>query len=189
VNTIFWRNTVSWFRKAKLQSVKVALDTHLLKVEGNWEADESEQRAAWELYVELVTRVAVQELKPGEGLLREALSSLYAVFAETRRILRQYGPDLAKPKGEGNLSFGQIAVTVLNQVLRPLLAYWHPLLLAYEHTRPPSLSPVDHERAWERDSELREALDEVRTTVRQYSYLLARAAGIEPIRTGPPHSA
>src|SRR5205809_401846 len=102
--------------KAKLRSVNATLDTGLIKVEGRWEADESEQRAAWELYVELVTRVAVQELKAEEGLLREALTSLYAVFAETRRILRHYGPDLAKPKGKGTLCFGQIAVKVLNEV-------------------------------------------------------------------------
>jgi hypothetical protein len=174
---------------AKLRSVKVAIDTTLLKVEGTWDADESEQRASWELYVELVTRIAVEELKPDEGLLREALSSLYAVFAETRRILRQYGPGLARPKGKGTLSFGQIAVTVLNHVLRPLLAYWHPVLRAYEDSRLPSVSLVDHERAWQRNGELRKALDEVRTTIRQYSYLLARAAGIEPLRMGPGHSA
>src|SRR5467141_3876640 len=172
--------------RAKLRSVKVALNTTLLNVEGAWEADEGEQRAAWELYVELVTRIAVQELKPGEGLLREALTSLYTVFGETRRILRQYGPDLAKPKGKGTLSFGQIAVTVLNRVLRPVLAYWHPLLLAHEYNRPPSVSPVDHERAWQRADELRGALDSVRVTIQQYSVLLAVAAGVEPIRADRP---
>jgi len=31
-----------------------------LEISGDWEADESDQKAAWELYVELVTRIAVQ---------------------------------------------------------------------------------------------------------------------------------
>lgn len=36
-------------------------------IEGSWEPDERERNAAWKLYVELVTRTAVVELKPGEG--------------------------------------------------------------------------------------------------------------------------
>lgn len=54
-----------------------------------------ERDAAWELYVEVVTRIAVVELKPGEGSLREALSSLSSPFATTRDILRKYGQRLA----------------------------------------------------------------------------------------------
>ncbi len=42
----------------------------------SWEADPTERNAAWELYVELVTRVAVQSLNPQEGLVREAMNSL-----------------------------------------------------------------------------------------------------------------
>jgi hypothetical protein len=38
----------------------------------SWEADPTERNAAWELYIELVTRVAVQSLHPQEGLVREA---------------------------------------------------------------------------------------------------------------------
>ena len=33
----------------------------------SWEADPTERNAAWKLYVELVTRVAVQSLEPQEG--------------------------------------------------------------------------------------------------------------------------
>jgi hypothetical protein len=171
--------------KAKLRAVKATLKTPLLAIEGTWEADASEQRAAWELYVELVTRVTVQELGTDQGLLGEALNSLYAVFAETRSILRRYGPGIAQPKGSGSLSLGQIAVRVLNQVLRPLLAKWHPVLMAYEHARPAAVSPADHERAWSKNDELRTALNEVRATMRQYSYLLAAAAGVEPLDVRP----
>jgi hypothetical protein len=57
------------------------------EVSGTWEPDQAERHAAWELYVELVTRVAVVELGPEEGLLREALSSLHAL-CEVAEILR-----------------------------------------------------------------------------------------------------
>ena len=128
-----------------------------------------------------MTRIAVQELKPGEGLLREALNSLYQLFGETRNILRKYGPSVAKPKGRGEWSFGSIAVTVLNSALRPVLAKWHPLLLAYENTRTENVSHVEHEAAWEHNEGLRTTLSDLQETLEQYSHILAEAAGIPPI--------
>src|ERR671939_642463 len=110
----------------KQLKVKIGIP-YIGDVEGTWEPDESERRAAWEMYVELVTRISVVELQPGEGVLGEALSSLYTLFGSTRDILRKYGPSVAEPKGKGNLSFGYLAVAILNGALRPVLAKWHPL--------------------------------------------------------------
>ncbi|MBU1027354.1 MAG: hypothetical protein KKA31_06455 [Candidatus Margulisbacteria bacterium] len=166
---------------ATLRSVKAKIKTPFIDIEGTWKADESEQSAAWELYIELITRISVEELKPEDGLLREALSSLYALFIETRKILRKYGPSIAKPKGKGKLSFGYIAVVILNSALRPVLAYWHPLLLSYEYTRKDNISSVEHESKWERNKELRDKLNKLRETLKQYADLLAQAAGIPPI--------
>ena len=56
-------------------SVELSLP-YLSKISGEWEPDENEREAAWELYVELITRVSVVNLGPEEGLLRESLSSL-----------------------------------------------------------------------------------------------------------------
>ena len=168
---------------AKLKGVKVKLKTPLIDLEGAWEADENEQRAAWELYVELITRIAVEELKPEEGLLREALSSLYSIFLETREILKTYGPAVARPKGKGNFSLGFLAVSVLNSVLRPFLAYWHPRLLDYEHSRRGDISVFEHECAWDRNKELRASLEKIQDTLLQYSLLLAEVAGVPPIVT------
>ena len=51
-----------------------------------------ERTAAWKLYVELNTRIATQPLDESDGVLREALSSLYAVFGITRETLKEAGP-------------------------------------------------------------------------------------------------
>jgi hypothetical protein len=59
---------------------------------GKWKADREQQNAAWEMYVELVTRIAIQPLSEDRGLLREALTSLYSLFPKTRRILKQHRP-------------------------------------------------------------------------------------------------
>jgi hypothetical protein len=63
---------------AKFKKVSVSLPFGIGSAE--WEADPTERRAAWSLYVELVTRIAVQPLEIDEGLLREALTSLYSLF-------------------------------------------------------------------------------------------------------------
>ena len=151
-------------------------------IEGNWQPDERERDAAWEMFVELITRAAVIELRAGEGLMGEALTSLYALFDITRGILRKYGPDVAKPKRESDLSFGYLSVTVLNGVLRPLLAKWHPLLLDYESQRGSDVSALEHERAWRHADELRGELERAREALSEYADVLAEVAGIEPLR-------
>ncbi len=153
-----------------------------LGIKGKWVADREQILAAWELYVELVTRIAVQPLQPGQGLLREALASLYALFAETRRILKTHGPGVATAATKGSLSLGLIAVKVLNQELRPVLSQWHPELQAHEQRRPADVSPLAHERAWARHDEMRNVLEGVRAHLEQYADLLAIVAGIQPLK-------
>jgi hypothetical protein len=164
---------------AKLTSYQVNLQLPWLGgVTGTWEPDRSEQSAAWEMYVELVTRVSVVNLVPEQGTLREALSSLYTLFDTTRNILRAHGPSVAQAKGEGDLSFGYLAVAILNGVLRPVLTKWHPLLADYENTRVESTSSVEHERRWSKNNELRQELDEVQGALAEYANLLARVADV-----------
>ncbi len=83
-----------------------------------------------------------------------------------------------QPKGDGSASFGTLAITVLNDALRPLLATWHPLLQDHEDQRPPEVTRVDWEQSWERIDELSAALAEVRQTVSQYARLLAEVADV-----------
>ncbi len=147
-------------------------------VEQTWEPDDAERSAAWELYVELSTRITTVPLQSGTGLAREALTSLYTLFGSTREILRRYGPGVAQPKGDGSASFGTLAVTVLNDALRPLLAVWHPLLQDREDQRPPDKTRVEWEQSWDRIHELKDALSEVQDTVSQYAKLLAEVADV-----------
>lgn len=171
-------------RRPKQVTVKLSVP-FVGEVSGVWEPVDAERSAAWELYVELVTRVTVVELRPDEGLLREALSSLYSLFGTARDILRRYGPDIAPRRTGGRLSFGELSVTVLNGVLRPILARWHPALTAYESRRPPEIDPVAWERAWERADELRQVLTEARDSLKQLSAVLAEVAGAADLLSRP----
>ena len=150
-------------------------------IEGSWEPDESERNAAWELYVELVTRISVQGLRDDEGLLVEALSSLYSLFETTRSILRKYGPTVGRPNNESDVSFGYVALAVLNHVLRPVLAKWHPLLQDYEDTKPAAVMRYAHECAWTRATELRAVLAATRSELIDFANVLASVAKVPPL--------
>jgi len=167
---------------AKLKKVEVNFGAGLLNVKGAWEADESEIKAAWELYVELCTRITVAKLAPGEGLLREALISHYNLFNITREILRKYGPSVATPKGKDkDLCFGFLAVSLLNTVIRLVLAKYHPLLQDHENKKDPNCSTLEHEQQWGHYQELRDKLEEVRKVAVGFANCLAEVADVKSL--------
>lgn len=166
----------------RLTEFKVKLGIpNVLELEGLWRPDASERQAAWELYVELVTRVAVVELGPNEGLLREVLSSLHELFEITRAILRKYGPDVAKTKSGGDYSFGSLAVTVLNLAVRPFLSKWHPMLSDHERSRQLSEPVRAHETGWDQSAEFRADLRALRQLLMPYAELLGEVASVTPL--------
>ncbi|MBF0425221.1 MAG: hypothetical protein HQL66_05340 [Magnetococcales bacterium] len=81
----------------------------------------SDQQAAWELYVELITRVATQPLPDEHGDEKAALESVYQLFSLTREVLKQ---------NRGCDVFAKVAIPMLNQVIRPFTAKWHKVSLA-----------------------------------------------------------
>ncbi|NEB81398.1 hypothetical protein G3I40_40240 [Streptomyces sp. SID14478] len=151
------------------------------EISGTWEPVEAERSAAWELYLELASRVTVVELDREEGFLREALTSLYSLFGTTREILRRHGPAVAPPLRPGHVSFGVLAMTVLNRVLRPVLATWHPRLAAYESQRPAATDPVAYERSWEYAETLREEIAAVRQALLSLARTLQQVAGVSDL--------
>ena len=154
-------------------------------IQGTWGVDERQKNAAWELYIELVTRTTLAPRNQESGGLREALTSLHSLFATTREILKRYGPAVAKPKRGSTLSFAHLAVGVLNAAIRPVLSQWHPLLTEWESSKPSGTSSVEYERQWSMHRELRQELESVQTTLLPYAELLAKAAGVPPLIEAP----
>ena len=156
-----------------IDKVTVHLGWGPARLSGEWRPDQAERDAAWELYVELVTRIAVAPLDPGRGVLREALTSLYQLFGVTREILRRYGPAVARAPRHGEYRFGYLAVWMLNAALRPFLSTWHPALQDWEAGRPDGSAVVSHEVGWDRATELRDELEALRRLLVQYAEILA----------------
>ena len=105
------------FEKWGLEKLKVK--TPILDLE--WAPNDLDKIAAWELYVELLTRIATQRLPEGHGDEKTALDSVFSLFETTREVLKR--------NGRGCVQFTRIAVIILNQIVRPFTAKWHKLSL------------------------------------------------------------
>ncbi len=161
--------------------VNVRLDLKILGIggiQGTWEPDESEVRAAWELYVELVTRTPLGDISLVEGSTRESLNSIYSLFDTTRTILRSSGPSVASPGAGRRLSFGYLAISMLNLVLRPLLSKWHARLRAWERTNPDA-----SEWEWQSRREFLDDLEATKEQLEQYAGLFAEVADVPELLT------
>lgn len=130
-------------------------------LETEWEPRASDSEAAWEMYVELLTRIATQPLPNNSGIEPSALESVYSLFGITRGVLRKYGRDC--------LGFAKIAIVILNQVVRPFTARWHRL---------------SDEGAFQDQDQcklFREELQALQVKLRNYMGMLAEIAGVEDI--------
>ena len=136
----------------KLGSSGVAMDISF---------DPADKDAAWELYVEMLTRIATQPLPAEEGDEKTALDSVYALFGITREILRR--------RGRGTIQFSKVAIPVLNQVVRPFTAKWHKESLegAFEYES--------------KQKEFRRELAALQEDLRNYNRMLADIADVEDL--------
>ncbi len=81
----------------------------------------ADKDAAWEMYVEMLTRIITQPLPEGAGDEKAALKSIYTLFPVARGILRQHGRQ--------TVQFSKVIVPILNQVVRPFTTKWHRMSL------------------------------------------------------------
>jgi len=135
------------------------LNAGFLKME--WEPQVKDSEAAWEMYVELLTRIATQPLPDNSGMESSALASVYSLFGITRGILRKYGKD--------SIGFAKIAIIVLNQIVRPFTARWH------------KLSEEGAFQDQEQCTLFRSELKELQVNLKSYMGMLADIAGVEEV--------
>ena len=111
-------NWKSWFDKMGLDNLKLKVGF----LEAEFSMKDGDREAAWKLYVELLTRITTQALPTDSGDEETALDSIYSLFATTRQVLKEQGQECVQ--------FTKLAVIVLNQIVRPFTAKWHPKMLA-----------------------------------------------------------
>ena len=129
---------------------------------------DEDRDAAWELYVEMLTRIVTQPLPASAGDEQTALDGVYSLFPTTREILRR--------RGTGAVQFSKVAIPVLNQVVRPFTAKWHR----------ESLSGAF--RDTEKRKEFRKQLEHLQADLCNYNRLLAEIADVEDLTDLEQHS-
>lgn len=120
------------------------------------------RQAAHRLRTEIVHRVPARRLGPEQGSAREALSSMYELFRTARDTVAALDPDAADV---GRPSVEELVERLLEEILSPFLADWHPRLSDWERTRPDGVPPLAHERSWPEHAALRERLGALRAPV------------------------
>ena len=145
------------FEKWNLTGLKVK--TPIMEME--WKPSDPDRDAAWDLYVELLTRITTQPLPKGDGLEETALASIYALFGITRQTLKNHGRSC--------IEFTRIAIIVLNQVVRPFTAKWH---------RESESGAFNNN---EKCIEFRSELQALQVLLRNYTGLLADLANVEDL--------
>ena len=80
-------NLGNLFKNFHLEKVRLNLKAVQLEVS----FQEADKDAAWDLYVEMLTRIVTQPLPPEAGDEQAALESVYSLAPATREILRHHG--------------------------------------------------------------------------------------------------
>jgi len=119
---------------------------------------EADKDAAWELYIELLTRITTQDYDDIHGEEKTALTSVYKIFELTREIIKKYKRDC--------IEFSKIAIVILNQKIRPFTAKWHYIEITdgFDNTN---------------SKEFRSELKYLQAVLLTYTQMLGDMAGIE----------
>ncbi len=126
-------------RDFAVESVKVTL----FGADINVKLTNQNKVITWKIFVEAATRITTRSLGENEGVVREALQSMYLFFKLVRDELKTATPALSLTETKEH-TLETYGVLMLNDALRPLLARWHPRLLAWEKTeRPESQWPLN----------------------------------------------
>ena len=140
---------------------KTSNDTDLKVADVELSFKEADKDAAWELYIEMLTRITTQPLPSEMGDEQTALDSVFSLFSTTREILRR--------SGRNTIEFSKVAIPVLNQVVRPFAAKWHKESLS---------GGFDDEG---RCKGFRDELELLQDMLQNYNRILANIAGVEDL--------
>ena len=146
-----------WLKNWDMTSLKIK--TRFLDME--WKPQDKDKNAAWELYIELLTRITTQPLDDTHGDEETALKSIYSIFSLTREVI--------KSNGRNCIEFTKIAVVILNQKIRPFTAKWHKISVSGDF--------ADEETC----QSFRDELSELQNVLSIYTQMLAEMSGVEDL--------
>lgn len=146
---------------AFIQVFRLGLDFSKAILDKPWKPNESDEKAAWAMYVEMVTRVITQPLPAKRGDEKAALESVHSLFRSTRDVLKEHGKDCEE--------FRKIAIEILNQKVRPFTTKWHRKKLRGAFKKKSGCA------------EFRKELESLQEVLNEYTRALAEIAKVEDL--------
>ena len=107
------RTWSAWLKRWELENPGIDAE----RLEEFWAPTEADRALAWDIYVELQTRITTQELRDDEGNDHSALDSVYKLFPNSREYMHNHGVKCANS--------GTLLTAYLNQKVRRFTAKWH----------------------------------------------------------------
>jgi len=81
-----------WLEKWDMASLKINLNF----LEMEWKPNDADKNAAWELYIELLTRISIQYLAAEYGDEKTALESIYRLFDQAVYAVKNKSSHIVK---------------------------------------------------------------------------------------------
>jgi hypothetical protein len=135
------------------------IKTPILEME--WKPQEADKEAAWDMYIELLTRITTQALPDEDGIEQAVLESIHKMFDITRNVIKAHGRDC--------IEFTKLAIIILNQIIRPFTVRWHKLSDEGAFSKPESCKAF------------REELKALQQKLITYTKMLGEIAGVEDL--------
>jgi hypothetical protein len=148
------RTWSAWLRLWQLESPGIDDD----QGDEFWSPTDCDRALAWDIYVELKTRIALQTLSDGEGDDTTALTSIHKLFTLSRERMQHHGVQCARA--------GLLITAFLNQKVRKFTAKWHKLSITEKW--------IDNSTA--SHSEFRAELKELQQTLKTLADALSHLA-------------
>lgn len=147
-----WR---TWLERWRLNS-----DDFASRLDEFWAPTDSDQALAWDIHVELQTRITTQALPEDEGDDKTALESVASLFDLSRQQMRMHGV--------GSANVATLLTRYLNSKVRPFTTKWHV---------PSQKNLLDLKQEQNRCEEFREDLRGLQPILAELARVLSEVAG------------
>lgn len=174
---------------ATFKQGKFEVNLGFVKIGGD--LDDQDRQCAWELYAEIITRVAVvgkwkdKEAEDFAGeIYAESFVSLYRFFQECRGIMRKF--PVGKIQSPEQEHLGVMIQRLLTDVLRPFLEAWQAKYRAWwAKENNADKDPFELQKEFKELEAMLKDWSDVRRIMRNAAHLLCESYQLKPVIQPP----
>ena len=169
-------NSVS--NKIKCNSVKLSLPSG---IEVEFEAQDIDRKIAWEIFVQIRTRIAAVDFRKNEDSLIRCNESLFTLFKSIREKIESL--PVSRITSGNSAALVEFYISILNDGIRPFLTKWHiPVSHFHSTNGDSSLSELEVDKKFvEKNPEILVDMKKLNDRMKDISKVLLKIAQGENI--------